>query len=467
MDPLAKLLATIARAEAAIPTASIAGLRDLRTALIADANAVVGGAEKEARQLTDEEEAATGKAADLAESCKAAEKTAAAARIKQLAGASAGRRTITPDGPVVIGRPLVEDDPNAGYGADPKAATRAYLHDVLVAGMTGRVSDRLRPFASKADPDFMAAAGADEQGTYSDPYGGFLTPKGIAGDLKMLQSEGDPTAGLTQRIPLGAPSVNFPARVDKNHSTSVSGGLRVYRRAEADTSATSRMEFESVTLTAYGLFAVVHATEELLRDSPISIVALLQNGVGSEVGATIFEEKLNGTGVGQFLGVNNSACLVSVAKETGQAADTIVFQNIVKMRARCWGYDNAAWIANHDTLPQLMNLTQSAGTGGVPAWQPSARDGNPDTLLGRPIVFSERLATVGDAGDIILGNWSQYLEGSYEELQSAESMHVRFVNHERTFKFWLRNAGAPWWRSALTPKRGSTLSPFVRLDARA
>jgi len=67
-----------------------------------------------------------------------------------------------------------------------------------------------------------------------------------------------------------------------------------------------------------------------------------------------------------------------------------------------------------------------------------------------------------------LANWSQYLEGTYENLQSAESIHVRFLNHETTFKFWLRNAGAPWWRTVLTPKKSaSTLSPFVVLAARA
>ena len=47
-------------------------------------------------------------------------------------------------------------------------------------------------------------------------------------------------------------------------------------------------------------------------------------------------------------------------------------------------------------------------------------------------------------------------------------MHVRFENHEQVFKFWTENAGAPWWRSALTPKNGAnTLSPFVTLAARA
>jgi hypothetical protein len=88
-------------------------------------------------------------------------------------------------------------------------------------------------------------------------------------------------------------------------------------------------------------------------------------------------------------------------------------------------------------------------------------------LLGRPLYFTEYTQTLGTAGDVILVNWSQFLEGNYQPMQSAESIHVRFVNHERTFKFWLRNAGQPWWRSALTPIYSSSLlSPFVAVAAR-
>ena len=75
---------------------------------------------------------------------------------------------------------------------------------------------------------------------------------------------------------------------------------------------------------------------------------------------------------------------------------------------------------------------------------------------------------MGDTGDILLVNPTQYLDGLYQPLQSAESLHVRFDSHERAFKFWLRNDGKCWWRAALTPKNSaSTLSPFVKLDARA
>jgi HK97 family phage major capsid protein len=138
------------------------------------------------------------------------------------------------------------------------------------------------------------------------------------------------------------------------------------------------------------------------------------------------------------------------------------------MRARCWGYGNAFWFANHDTLPELAQMALAVGTGGAPVYMPGGFGGRPDTLLGKPIFYSEYPSTLGDAGDLILWNPTQYLEGVYQPLRSAESVHVRFVQHERAFKLWLRNAGASWWRSALTPAKGSnTLSPIVTLAARA
>ena len=138
------------------------------------------------------------------------------------------------------------------------------------------------------------------------------------------------------------------------------------------------------------------------------------------------------------------------------------------MRAQCWGYGQAIWIANHDTYPQLAVLVIGVGTAGALVYQQSIVEDRPDMLLGRPIFYSEYPDTLGTSGDIILCNWSQYLDGLYQPMQSAESVHVRFDTHERAFKFWIRNAGAPWWRSALTPQQSSTkLSPCVILATRA
>ena len=318
----------------------------------------------------------------------------------------------------------------------------------------------------------QAAAGSDEQGAYQDRYGGFSVPTTLLPGILQLGAEPDPTAGRTTSIPMQTPVVELLARTDKSHATSVSGGFTVTRRPETVAAASTRMEMEKVTLKATSLFGLAYATEEILMDSALSFVAIIAAGFTSQFAFHMVNEKLRGLGGSEYLGAENGLCFVSQAKESGQTADTIEADNVINMRSRCWNYGNAIWIANHDTYPQLIKMALvvegSVGGGLILVYARSLQEDRPDTLLGRPIFYSEHAAKLGDANDIQLGVWSEYLEGLYQPLQSAESIHVRFVNHERTFKFWLRNAGAPWWRSALTPHKGAnTLSPFVGLAERA
>jgi HK97 family phage major capsid protein len=226
------------------------------------------------------------------------------------------------------------------------------------------------------------------------------------------------------------------------------------------------MAFEPIELNAHELFGLAYATETILADSPQSFIALLTAGFQDEFASHAIEERINGSGVGEFLGAMKSGCLITVSKETGQVADTILTENIDKMASRCWRYGRAIWLANHSCRPQLKGLVRPVGTGGNSVEYFVANPNGQETLDGRPIFFTEHCGSIGDLGDILLGVWSEYLEGLYQPLQQAESIHVRFIANERAFKFWLRNDGQPWWRSVLTPKNGTTLSPFVTLQAR-
>lgn len=350
-----------------------------------------------------------------------------------------------------VSGPQFEKDKARGF-----ETPREFITSVIDAGRGKRTDERLMS---------LRAAGSDEQSTFSDGKGGFLVPDAFSPDVLQLEPESDPIAGRTRRIPMNSQTVKIPARVDKDHSSSVSGGLTVTRKEEAIAGTSSTMDFEQVALQAYSLFGLSYVTEELLQDSPQSFAALLEQGFRQEFTSHIIDERLNGTGVGEYEGVMNSPALVSVAKEGSQAADTIVYNNVLKMRSRCWGYQNAIWLANHDTFPQLAIL-EDAGNNNV--YMPSAREDRPDLLLGRPIFYTEYTQTLGDLGDIVLVNFTEYLEGILQPLQGAESIHVRFVEHQRTFKFWLRNAGTGWWKTALTPKNSTTtLSPFVALAERA
>lgn len=450
MDPKLKLLAKIDDAKQAI-------------------DAIFAKAESESRPLNDEERAsvkAHEETADKAQSDLKKIEADEEARAKNVALGEflkSGRKTKTPavqpgaaPAPETT-KPLAEDDPKRGFKDH-----REYMAAVMAAGQGLDVDERLRGLT----------VGSDEGRTNSDPAGGFLIPIGFSPNLMMVEPEADPISAAVTNVPMENPTVKIPARTDKDHSTSVSGGVTVTRKPETVSATSSQTTVEQVVLQAHGLFGLSYATEELLTDSPMSFLAILEKGFKDQFKYKLINERLFGTGVGEFLGVVNSPALVTIAKETGQGAATIVYENVLKMRARCWGYGQAFWLANHDCLPALMLMNQSIGSGGIPVFQPGDRLGmvNSDVggyLLGRPLIFTEYTKTVGTTGDIILCNWSEYLEGLYQPMQSAESIHVRFVNHERAFKFWLRNAGQPWWKTALTPNQGSnTLSPYVALASR-
>lgn len=408
-----------------------------------------------------------------------------------LEASDSAKRAAAGEGRVEVKAPNSDKDPARGFSSH-----RDFLMSVMAnRGMTSRElvsDDRLKPLAvydredkaSGGELAFMlpsaftpasmrAAAGSDEQGEYDERYGGFTVPKGRLNTLLSVGFEGDPTAGMTQSVPMSVPSIEIPALTDRDHTTSVVGGFTVARRAETAAAAASRVSGEMVNLKASSLFGLAYATEELLTDSPISFAALIDARFRVQFGAHMLNEKIRGLGGNEYLGILKALAAsslgptISIAKETGQVADTIVSQNVIKMRARCWGYGSAIWLANQDAYPQLATMSITVGTGGQLVYQQSVVSDRPDMLLGRPIYYTEYASTIGDQGDLILANLSQFLEGVYQPIQGAESMHVRFVNHERAFKFWTRNAGAPWWRGALTPaKSTATLSPFVVLDAR-
>ena len=147
------------------------------------------------------------------------------------------------------------------------------------------------------------------------------------------------------------------------------------------------------------------------------------------------------------------------------ASNLISGGDIIDIRERVYNYDNAIWLANHGTLPQLA-AAHIAGTNGDQfLFKLQGQEDMPNMLLGRPLFFTEYCPALGTSGDLICTTWSEYLDGTYTPIEGAESMHVRFVNHESAFKFWMRNDARPWWTSVLTPKNGSTMSPFVGLPA--
>jgi HK97 family phage major capsid protein len=248
------------------------------------------------------------------------------------------------------------------------------------------------------------------------------------------------------------------------------GGIRAYWEGEADQISGSKPKFSTVDLNLKKLTALVYVTDDLLEDA-MALEAFLMERVPLEINFRAEDALINGTGAGQPLGILKANSLVTVPKESGQAADTIIFENVSKMWSRCWApsRQNAVWLINQDCEPALNGMTLSVGTGGVPVYlPPGGLSQSPyASLYSRPVIPVEYCPTLGDAGDIILSDFSQYQVINKGDIKAASSIHLRFDYNETAFRFVLRLDGSPLWKSALTPYKGSnTLSPFVALAAR-
>lgn len=262
------------------------------------------------------------------------------------------------------------------------------------------------------------------------------------------------------------PYLNETSRVDGSRW----GGFRAYREGEVDTPTSSKTGLGLWECRVTDLKALVYVTERLLNDAP-ALESLIMQTLPQEFAFKLDDEILNGEGGASCKGVIGDTATVSVAKETGQAAATVLVENIIKMYTRCWGRarQGASWFINQDVEPQLFAMALSVGTGGVPVFMPAGGlSSQPyNTLLGKSIIPVEQCQTLGTVGDIVLGNFSEYALVRKGGVNSASSVHVRFLTDEMTFKFSMRVNGKPKWNNVLTPFKGTnTLSPFVTVATR-
>jgi HK97 family phage major capsid protein len=317
-----------------------------------------------------------------------------------------------------------------------------------------------------------AVSGMSE-GVPSD--GGFLVQTDFSTELLKRAYETGQCASRCRRVGVKATANGLKINaVDEISRADGSrwGGVRAYWTAEAGDKTLSAPHFRQVELSLKKLTGLAYATDELLDDSQ-ALEDILMTAFSEEFGFRLDDAIINGDGVGKPLGILASPSLVSITKEAGQVADSLYPENIIKMWSRCYSRSrlNSVWFINQDIEPQLFTLAIAVGTGGGTVYMPpGGLSGQPyGTLFGRPVIPIEQCQTLGDKGDIILTDLSQYILIDKGGIQSASSIHVRFVNDESVFRFVYRVDGQPIWHSALTPFTGSanTVSPFVTLDARA
>lgn len=301
--------------------------------------------------------------------------------------------------------------------------------------------------------------------------GGFLVPETLRSQLLEIALEMAVVRSKATVVPMDSARVPFPTIDVTSNASSLYGGMIAYWGEESAALTDANPKFGRVVLDAKKLTGLSVVPNELLQDSIISFSALVERLWPLTLA---FEEDsafMTGSGVGAplgFLGANNAAS-IAVAAEAGQAVDTILYENIVRMYARMLpsSLSKAVWLVSPDTIPELFTMALSVGTGGNSVFVTNAAGTGPATIFGRPIIVSEKANRLGERGDIAFVDLSYYLIGDRQTMSAASSTDWKFGNDQTAYRLIQRVDGRPWIQSAITPRNGgNSLSPFVELAAR-
>jgi len=432
------------------------GIRKEHAALMASA--------REAGKLTDEQR--TRDDAIKAELATiAAERESLDAEIANLEVlAEAERATVLPAHAVAESvRESVQDDPRRGFPTFGHFAAEVYDCGPSFAAVL-------------ANPRLMAAAGTPtmQQGVRVD--GGVLIPPAYSTEIwDGARQMSDSLLQYCDVTPVdpGVQSITMPG-IDETSRADGSrwGGIRGYWKDELTAMTGTKPKFREVKIEPQELYVFGFISDKLLRHAPGAASAILTRGAADEINFKIGAAVFNGDGVGKPAGFLSSACAVEVAKETGQAAATIVRQNIRKMWARLhpmWRA-GAVWFMSVDAEAYLEEMTLDVGTGGVPVYLPpgGVADAPLGRIKGRPVVPIEYASALGTSGDIVLASLGVYRVGVRAGIDSQVSMHLKFDYAQTAFRFITEIDGQSMLKSALTPfNGGATLSAIVKLATRS
>jgi HK97 family phage major capsid protein len=305
-----------------------------------------------------------------------------------------------------------------------------------------------------------------EQQMGTGTTGGFAIPEQWKAEIWGIAPQVGIVRPRATVIPAGSPpdaKLTMPA-IDQTSGANMYGGVTLVHTGEGVTITETTAKLREISWEPKEISGFIVATNKLLTNWDAATAFLTTQLRGAMVAAEDYDF-LRGDGVNRALGIiNNPAAIVY-----GRAgASAIAFADIYGMLARLKMGGSPVWIASQTVIPQLAAMvdagSHSVWLGG--ALMGSAKEGMPSSLFGIPIVFSDRLPTLGTKGDLILADMSYYIikDGSGPFLSWTE--HVYWTANKSAVKIVWNVDGKAWLTEPLILEgtTASTVSPFVVLS---
>jgi HK97 family phage major capsid protein len=223
------------------------------------------------------------------------------------------------------------------------------------------------------------------------------------------------------------------------------------------------------TAELHGVSVFVHVEEDLLEDAPRLGPRLLQFAPLA-MRYAVNEAIRTGNGVGKPQGFLKSKALVTVSKESGQAAGSLTIDNFAQMFTRMLpsSIAHCHWEIHHDLLPELIKLKDDAGNLLFTSRDMGVTKGPAGTILGRPVIFNEHPEKQGDAGDVqLIDPRGYYMPKRTNAEKFAESIHLHFDKAVKSFRWRFKVGGQTFLTKPIkSAKSNLEKSHFVALGAR-
>jgi HK97 family phage major capsid protein len=214
--------------------------------------------------------------------------------------------------------------------------------------------------------------------------------------------------------------------------------------AEAGALLENDPAFAQITLNAYKYGQLIEVSNELVADSAIDLLGYIARAAGIAVGTATGTAYVTGTGTAQPQGVAN-APTAGKTGATGQTL-TVLGEDLIDLyHSVISGYrTRGVWLMNDLSAAIVRKLREGSGaTAGNFLWQPGLQAGQPDMLLGKPVVTDPNMAAMAaNAYSIAFGDFSMYYTiRDVDSVRFERSDDFRFGNDLVAFRIILRTDG--------------------------
>ena len=262
-------------------------------------------------------------------------------------------------------------------------------------------------------------------GTNSE--GGFITPESFQTALVMAMQDISEIRSYANVIQT-ASTQNIPVESTLGSATWT---------AEEAAYTESDAAFGRIQLEAHKLSTITKVSEELLQDSFFNVESYLATNFGKRFGLSTEDAYVNGNGSGKPSGiVGGSSAGVTAAGASAITTDELIdlFHSLERpYRA------GAVWMINDSTAKLIRKLKDGDNQY---IWQPGLTAGQPDVILGRPVVVSRAMpeATTGNKS-VVFGDLSNYTIADRSGVAMQRLNELYAANGQVGFRAFMRTDG--------------------------